>query len=144
MIDWARAVSRIPEHLTLSCEMSWATQRWCWGYSCSRCVGSGCSWPNGRDRCDTYYCWGCCWGGCWWGGPARCPCCRWGGLTRCCCCWSGPICYCWHKVMTPSIEPSMHTNGAFQEGPIYQSVLIEYVDHVAYRQWQRDVYIFYV
>lgn len=39
---------------------------------------------------------------------------------------------------------SLHTDGEFPGGPIDQSVLTEYLDHVAYRLWQGDVYIFYV
>lgn len=45
------------------------------------------------------------------------------------------------EVTTPSTGPSMHTDGAFQGGPIDRSLLTEYADHVAYRLWQEDVYI---
>ncbi|CAL5192578.1 unnamed protein product [Lathyrus oleraceus] len=42
------------------------------------------------------------------------------------------------EIPTYSIEPSVHTDGGFLGGPIDRSVMIEYVDHVAYRLWQGD------
>lgn len=48
------------------------------------------------------------------------------------------------EVAAPSTELSVHTNGAFPGGPIDRPMLREYVNHVAYRLRQREVYIFYV
>lgn len=40
------------------------------------------------------------------------------------------------KITTPaSTKSSLHTDGVFPRGPSDQSLLIDYIDHVAYRLW---------
>ena len=41
-----------------------------------------------------------------------------------------------------SAESSRHTNIEFLGGPKDQSMLTKYANHVAYRLWQGDVYMF--
>lgn len=48
------------------------------------------------------------------------------------------------KVTAHSTEPYVHTDGGFPRGPIDRSLLTKYVNHVAYRLWQREVHVFYV
>lgn len=48
------------------------------------------------------------------------------------------------EVKAPSTEHFVNIGGGFPGGPIDQSMLTEYVDHVALRLWQGDVYVFYV
>lgn len=48
------------------------------------------------------------------------------------------------EVTSTSIDPFMHTDGGFPEGPVEWSMLTDYVDHVALRIWKGEVYVFYV
>lgn len=47
------------------------------------------------------------------------------------------------EVTAPSIEPFVHTDYGFSRGSIDRSMLIEYVDQMALRLWQGEVYVSY-